>query len=185
MKTERILVPLDGSPLAEAALTAALDFGRGEATTLMLLRAAEAHTLPGADPTDEQVTVVREAEEYLAAVRDRRARQGVSEAPAREGRACISAPRNWPRRERRGRRPPAADYRRDPRGARRLRRRPPGLPLRRGRIHEHDAGPPRPLGRARRHRGLSGTADGRKGPARTALVLAARRQPLRFGALPA
>ncbi|HEX9125364.1 MAG TPA: universal stress protein [Methylomirabilota bacterium] len=78
MKTERILVPLDGSPLAEAALTAALDFGRGGATTLMLLRAAEAHTLPGADPTDEQVTVVREAEEYLAAVADRLARQGVT-----------------------------------------------------------------------------------------------------------
>jgi len=78
MKTERILVPLDGSALAEAALDAALDLGRGGSPALMLLRAAEAHTLPGADPTDEQVAVVREAEEYVAAVADRLAKRGVT-----------------------------------------------------------------------------------------------------------
>lgn len=77
MKTNRILVPLDGSALAEAALDAALDLGRGGAPTLMLVRAAEAHTLPGADPTDEQVAVVREAEQYLAAVADRLAKRGI------------------------------------------------------------------------------------------------------------
>ena len=79
MKTERILVPLDGSALAEAAIEAALDLGRGMPSKLMLLRAAEAHTLPGADPTDEQVAVVREAEEYLAAVADRLAKRGVKD----------------------------------------------------------------------------------------------------------
>ena len=77
MKTERILVPLDGSALAEAAIEAALDLGRGMPSQLILLRAAEAHTLPGADPTDEQVAVVREAEQYLAAVADRLAKRGV------------------------------------------------------------------------------------------------------------
>ena len=61
MKTERILVPLDGSVLAEAAIEAALELGRATPARLILLRAAEAHTLPGADPTDEQVAVVREA----------------------------------------------------------------------------------------------------------------------------
>lgn len=77
MKIERILVPLDGSALAEAAIEAALDLGHGTPSTLILLRAAEAHTLPGADPTDDQVAVVREAEQYLAAVADRLTKRGV------------------------------------------------------------------------------------------------------------
>ena len=79
MKTERILVPLDGSALAEAAIEAALDLGGGTPSKLILLRAAEAHTLPGADPTDEQVAVVREAEQYLAAVADRLTKRGVKD----------------------------------------------------------------------------------------------------------
>ena len=36
----------------------------------ILLRAAEAHTLPGADPTEAQVEIVREAENYLAGIGD-------------------------------------------------------------------------------------------------------------------
>jgi nucleotide-binding universal stress UspA family protein len=43
----------------------------------MLLRATEAHVLPGGDPVDAQVKVVREAEEYLARVRDRLAGAGL------------------------------------------------------------------------------------------------------------
>jgi nucleotide-binding universal stress UspA family protein len=65
MKLERILVPLDGSPLAELALGRAADLARQSGATLLLLRAAEAQTFPGADPTEVQVRVVREAEEYL------------------------------------------------------------------------------------------------------------------------
>ena len=79
MKTDRVLVPLDGSALAEAAIEAALDLGHGMASKLVLVRAAEAHTLPGADPTDEQVAVVREAEEYLAAVAERLTMRGVKD----------------------------------------------------------------------------------------------------------
>jgi nucleotide-binding universal stress UspA family protein len=77
MKISRMLIPLDGSTLAEAAIDAALDISGGASSALILLRAAEAHTLPGADPTDEQVAVVREAETYLAAVSDRLAKRGV------------------------------------------------------------------------------------------------------------
>ncbi|MBI2528296.1 MAG: universal stress protein [Candidatus Rokubacteria bacterium] len=77
MKVERILVPLDGSLLAEAAIKTAVEFARDGAAAVVLLRAAEAHTLPGADPTEAQVAVVREAEEYLAAVAARLAGQGV------------------------------------------------------------------------------------------------------------
>lgn len=78
MKTDRILVPLDGSALAEAAIDVAIDLGRGMPFTLILLRAAEAHTLPGADPTDEQVAVVAEGEQYLAAVTERLAKRGLT-----------------------------------------------------------------------------------------------------------
>lgn len=75
MKPKTVLVPLDGSLLAEAALTEAVEFARSGAT-LVLLRAAEAHTLPTADPTEAQVAVVREAEEYLAGVEGRARKSG-------------------------------------------------------------------------------------------------------------
>jgi nucleotide-binding universal stress UspA family protein len=79
MKLDKVLVPLDGSPLAEAALTAAVDLVRERpGATLILLRAAEASTLPGADPTEAQVRVVREAESYLEAVAARLAAQGLT-----------------------------------------------------------------------------------------------------------
>jgi len=75
MKVEKILVPLDGSTLAEAAMWKAAEMANGG--TVSLLRAAEAHTLPGADPVDAQVTAVREAEEYLASALKRLEQQGV------------------------------------------------------------------------------------------------------------
>jgi nucleotide-binding universal stress UspA family protein len=66
MKLDKILVPLDGSLFAEAALPKAVELIRdNDEATLILLRATEALTLPGVDPTDAQVTVVREAKEYL------------------------------------------------------------------------------------------------------------------------
>jgi nucleotide-binding universal stress UspA family protein len=71
MKLSKILVPLDGSALAETALSAAISLAESTGAALLLLRAAEAPTLPGGDPTDAQVKVVREAEEYLDAVKRR------------------------------------------------------------------------------------------------------------------
>ena len=64
MKLDKILVPLDGSPLAEAALPKAVEMAEDSGAQLLLLRAAEAHTLPGADPIEAQIKVVREAEDY-------------------------------------------------------------------------------------------------------------------------
>jgi nucleotide-binding universal stress UspA family protein len=75
MKLKKILVPLDGSALAESAIGKALELA-GPESTLMLLRAAEAHTLPGADPTEAQAEIVREAEDYLTAVATRLREQG-------------------------------------------------------------------------------------------------------------
>ena len=78
MKVDRVLVPLDGSPLAEIALPQALAVLRDSpSATLILLRAAEATTLPGVDPTEAQVAVVREAEEYLDGVATRLRGEGL------------------------------------------------------------------------------------------------------------
>lgn len=69
MKVDTMLVPLNGSPLAEMALPPAIELLRENPNaTLIVLRATEATTLPGVDPTDAQVAVVREAEEYLEGV---------------------------------------------------------------------------------------------------------------------
>jgi nucleotide-binding universal stress UspA family protein len=60
--------------LAEAALWTAVDLAGKDGATLSLVRAAQAHTLPGADSVEAEVRAVsrgREAEEYLAAVRRR------------------------------------------------------------------------------------------------------------------
>ena len=77
MKIDKLLVPLDGSRLAEQALAKALDVAEGGQPTLLLLRAAEASTWPGVDPTEEQIRVVHEAEEYLNAVQARLASKGI------------------------------------------------------------------------------------------------------------
>jgi nucleotide-binding universal stress UspA family protein len=76
MKLDRILVALDGSVLAEAAVWSALDLAGKNGATISLLRAAEAHALPGTDKVEAQVTVIREAEEYLAGVVRRLADRG-------------------------------------------------------------------------------------------------------------
>lgn len=78
MKLDRILIPLDGSMLAEAAMWKSIDIAGKDGAAFSLLRAAEAHTLPGADPVEAQVAAVREAEEYLAAVVKRLEAKGVT-----------------------------------------------------------------------------------------------------------
>jgi nucleotide-binding universal stress UspA family protein len=79
MEVKTILVPLDGSIVAEAALRPAVSLARKEAARLVLLRAAEAHALPTTDPVEAQVQVMREAEEYLRATRDRVRAGGVAD----------------------------------------------------------------------------------------------------------
>lgn len=78
MKVGKILVPLDGSALAEAAMWKAIELGTA-GTMLILLRAAEAYRLPGADPIQAQITAVREAEEYLAGVAARARAAGIDQ----------------------------------------------------------------------------------------------------------
>jgi nucleotide-binding universal stress UspA family protein len=71
MKLSKIMVPLDGSAHAETALPAAVSLAESTGAALLLLRAAEAHTMPMGDATAAQIRVVREAEEYLDAVKHR------------------------------------------------------------------------------------------------------------------
>ena len=77
MNVKTILVPLDGSPIAEAALAPAVEVAREKNATLVLLRATEAHTL-FRDAVEAQTAAVREAEDYLDGVRDRLMRDGLA-----------------------------------------------------------------------------------------------------------
>jgi nucleotide-binding universal stress UspA family protein len=67
----KILVPLDGSELAEHALPEASALSVSTGATLILMRAAIGHTLPGADAGLAQARAIAEAEEYLHGVASR------------------------------------------------------------------------------------------------------------------
>lgn len=80
MTLERILVPLDGSTLAEAALTKAVPLAKeAGGASIVLVRATEASAIAGGDPIEAQVAVVKEAEAYLEAVAARVRESGVKE----------------------------------------------------------------------------------------------------------
>jgi len=77
MKYKRILVPLDGSECAENVLPYVEKLATDLNATISLLRVAFAHPFPGADPTEAEVAVVREAESYLAEVEERLRTKGL------------------------------------------------------------------------------------------------------------
>ncbi len=81
-RLRRILVPLDGSPLAEAALPGIVALAKRHGAEIVLLRVAHAAALPGPNLVEAQVTVVQEAEAYLAEVVRRLAAEGVSASSA-------------------------------------------------------------------------------------------------------
>jgi len=70
-KFERILVPLDGSECAENILPKVEKLATDLKASIALLRVAYASTFPGMDPTEAEVTVVREAEDYLRKIEER------------------------------------------------------------------------------------------------------------------
>ncbi len=78
MKPKIVLVPLDGSRLAEEALGPAIGFAR-DGATIVLLRAAEAHASVFMDEHEAQVAVVGEAEGYLAGVAARLRHAGATD----------------------------------------------------------------------------------------------------------
>jgi nucleotide-binding universal stress UspA family protein len=83
---KRILIPLDGSALAEAVLPHVEELAKSGGAELVLLRVASAHLFPGADPIEAQVAIVQEAENYVADVAQRLQEKGISaEAKVRYG----------------------------------------------------------------------------------------------------
>lgn len=70
-KFEKILVPLDGSACAEDILPKVEKLATELKASIALLRVAYVHTFPGVDPTEAEVTVVREAEEYVHKIEER------------------------------------------------------------------------------------------------------------------
>jgi len=66
-----ILVPLDGSPLAENILAEVEELALLLNARLHLICVSKAHVLPGVDPTDAQVRVVNTANEYLEDIKER------------------------------------------------------------------------------------------------------------------
>ena len=75
-KDERILVPLDGSGCAENILPRVEELATDRKAGICLLRVVSAHTFPGVDPTEAEVKVVREAEEYLQTLKERLGAKG-------------------------------------------------------------------------------------------------------------
>ncbi len=69
-KNERILVPLDGSGCSENVIPRVEELAAERKAGICLLRVVSAHTFPGVDPTEAEVKVVREAEEYLKGLED-------------------------------------------------------------------------------------------------------------------
>ncbi len=64
-KGDKILVPLDGSTCAETIIPRVEELVSGKKKGICLLQVVSASTFPGVDPTEAQVKVVQEAEEYL------------------------------------------------------------------------------------------------------------------------
>ncbi len=77
MKYRRILVPLDGSECAENILPHVEELAADFNASICLLRVAFAHPFPGVDPTEAEVAVVREAENYLAQIEERLKAKGL------------------------------------------------------------------------------------------------------------
>jgi nucleotide-binding universal stress UspA family protein len=82
----RILVPLDGSTLAEGVLSHVQALAKSLGAELVLLRVAFTHVLPGADPVEAQVSAVQEAEAYVSGLAKRLQEEGArAEAKVRYG----------------------------------------------------------------------------------------------------
>ena len=62
---QSILVPLDGSKLAEAILPEVEELAALLKARLHLVMVSRVNVLPGLDPTDAQVRVIHRAQEYL------------------------------------------------------------------------------------------------------------------------
>ncbi len=73
----KVLVPLDGSPFAERALSFAEALAKRGGGQVLLVNAASATVLPGIESSSAQVKAVQEGKSYLADVAGRLKEQGI------------------------------------------------------------------------------------------------------------
>jgi nucleotide-binding universal stress UspA family protein len=73
----RILVPLDGSPLAESILPVAEEWAKEGEAEVLLLRSVQARTARSGDEREARVRAVEEGEAYLKGVAARMERRGL------------------------------------------------------------------------------------------------------------
>jgi len=73
---QSILVPLDGSKVAEAILPEIERFSGEPLPRLQLIRVCLAHGFPGQDMTDLQLKTINEARAYLQGIKSRLVEQG-------------------------------------------------------------------------------------------------------------
>jgi nucleotide-binding universal stress UspA family protein len=76
-----ILLPLDGSPLAERALPYAATLAQRANATIALVEAVVAHVFPGSDLSNAQIDVTKRADHNLQAAADRLGAAGVTAEP--------------------------------------------------------------------------------------------------------
>jgi nucleotide-binding universal stress UspA family protein len=75
---KKILVPLDGSELAERALLYATALARPTAGEILLVRVASSHTLVGVDGRERNQGAIQEAEGYVNQVAEGLRQRGFS-----------------------------------------------------------------------------------------------------------
>jgi nucleotide-binding universal stress UspA family protein len=78
----QILVPLDGSPLTEAALSGVVRLAVRHGSTIRLLRVVQVHALRAVDLEAAQVRCIGAAEAYLAGIERRLAAEGLTTSNA-------------------------------------------------------------------------------------------------------
>jgi nucleotide-binding universal stress UspA family protein len=83
-----ILLPLDGSPLAERALTYAARLARRSEASITLVEAVQADVGPDLNPNDAQVQLTGRAKEYLATIAGHLRADGIKA----ETHVCSDAP---------------------------------------------------------------------------------------------
>ena len=74
---KRILVPLDGSPLAEQILPQVREFAQLQGAKVILLRVAFALVFPGSDSSENQIKVIEDANLYVDALSQKIESEGI------------------------------------------------------------------------------------------------------------
>ena len=78
MAYRRILVALDGSEVSESILPQVEELASNLKASISILRVAYAHVFPGADATNAEIAVTREAEDYVQTIKERLEAKGFS-----------------------------------------------------------------------------------------------------------